>query len=484
MSAAKLTTKGVVYGLEIKAKEGGAWIRVNNVIIGLSIKPDIQYFYLHVDGKSSTLLAFWQYREMIKLVAENAKIKPSEIDKGSIRALVQMHDSLIESHLPPNIWMLLKAEHRATGAYVPHPETVLSKLSAYAFKDVQSYKFAAALLKQFTSYEESARFIFEGEAKTLPELIPLVMDNWRGMLAPSTTGERRAYPALNKTMDDYGNTAPDGLEGAALKEYRKHFPLIRWMGKIPANIFELRRYKLEKALAPEQVRLLLELFETLGQLNGTLRHQEKVYGTDEIRAHWAHVIQNAPVSEIKMLIELDLFARVDRRGGARTNPYKELLVYLRDGARMSNDPFIRYSSLYSMFRASHTAHLEQQRRDDAQRAAQRQQKLMSQKEWMSKETAKPPAELPDAIEGGSVRFLQTVYEIHLEGDDMRHCIATYDSSAVSGSCYLYHVEYKGQMASVEISPTGQLRQIKGPKNTQNLATEWGGRFFIEWLKTW
>lgn len=462
MTAARLTTKGTIYGLEIQAKEGGAWIRVNNVIIGLSIKPDIQYFYLHVDGKSSTLLAFWQYREMIKLVAENAKIKPSEIDKGSIRALVQMHDSLIESHLPPNIWMLLKAQHRATGTYAPHPETVLSKLSAYAFKDVQSYKFAAALLKAFTSYEESARFIFEGEAKTLPELIPLVMDNWRGMLAPSTTGTRRAYHALNLTMDN-------------------------WRGKIPANVFELRRYKLEKALAPEQVRLLLELFDALGQLNGTLLYNDKNYSPDAIRAHWAHVIQNAPVSEIKMLIELDLFQgrqRADlRRGVGSNNPYKELLVYLRDGARMSNDPFIRYSSLYSMFRASHTAHLEQQRRDDAQRAAQRQQKLMSQKEWMSKETAKPPAELPE-FEEGEIRFLSVVIEIEDESDIMNHCVNTYAGSAVSGNCYLFHIDYKGQMATAELRPNGQLQQIKGPKNVQNAACEWGAKRLMEWAAAW
>ena len=102
---------------------------------------------------------------------------------------------------------------------------------------------------------------------------------------------------------------------------------------------------------------------------------------------------------------------------------------------------------------------------------------MKQKEKFGQSTVIPPIPLP---EDKHVKFLQTYGDVVQEGTDMNHCIAGYAPQAVSGSCFLFHVDYKGHKASVEINRFGQLVQAQGVRNTQNKATAYGKRVLGQW----
>lgn len=79
-----------------------------------------------------------------------------------------------------------------------------------------------------------------------------------------------------------------------------------------------------------------------------------------------------------------------------------------------------------------------------------------------------------------VRFLSSVGDVVQEGTDMQHCIAKYAEKAVSGHSYLFHVEHQGERASVEVDWYGHVVQACGPKNEDNVATEWGRTVLGKW----
>ena len=89
----------------------------------------------------------------------------------------------------------------------------------------------------------------------------------------------------------------------------------------------------------------------------------------------------------------------------------------------------------------------------------------------------PPIPLPE-VEG--IRFLATVADAVSEGQQMEHCIASYCEDAVEGRCYLFHVDYQGEQASVEVSPSGKVIQARGPRNCHNKATRWATQVLGQW----
>jgi hypothetical protein len=91
--------------------------------------------------------------------------------------------------------------------------------------------------------------------------------------------------------------------------------------------------------------------------------------------------------------------------------------------------------------------------------------------------ARPPMALP-AHPG--VRFLATVGEIVQEGALMQHCIVSYVPQALAGRCYLFHVEHKGQTASVMVDARGRVVQAHGPHNRPTPAAVWGRRVLGSW----
>jgi len=91
--------------------------------------------------------------------------------------------------------------------------------------------------------------------------------------------------------------------------------------------------------------------------------------------------------------------------------------------------------------------------------------------------ALPPTPLPGVA---GVEFLGTVARIAEEGAAMGNCVASYAESAVTGQCYLFHVEHGGEMATVEVALSGQVSQAEGPRNKPNAAARWGRRQLSQW----
>jgi hypothetical protein len=95
-------------------------------------------------------------------------------------------------------------------------------------------------------------------------------------------------------------------------------------------------------------------------------------------------------------------------------------------------------------------------------------------------TQRPPVALP-ADEG--VEFLGSVAAVCAEAERMAHCVASYIDLAVRGNCYLFHVQYKGEEATVEVGAEGKVRQAQGPRNQRNRAARWGRRVLARWAAT-
>lgn len=94
-----------------------------------------------------------------------------------------------------------------------------------------------------------------------------------------------------------------------------------------------------------------------------------------------------------------------------------------------------------------------------------------------KPTARPAIPLPDLP---GVRFLETAGDVIVEGARMRHCLASYVGKAAMGGCFLFHVDYGGEQATVEVTPDGRVLQSKGPGNRPNRACQWGRRVLAAW----
>lgn len=91
--------------------------------------------------------------------------------------------------------------------------------------------------------------------------------------------------------------------------------------------------------------------------------------------------------------------------------------------------------------------------------------------------AQPPVALPPQPE---IRLITTVDDIRQESIEVNHCVATYADEAISGQCYLFHVDYRGEQATIQLDPDGEIVQASGPRNGHNLAVRWGKRQLKRW----
>jgi hypothetical protein len=94
-------------------------------------------------------------------------------------------------------------------------------------------------------------------------------------------------------------------------------------------------------------------------------------------------------------------------------------------------------------------------------------------------TAAPPVQLPT---DPHVRFLSRVSEISDEGRVMNHCVGSrrYIEKAVNGTGYIFHVDYQGQAATVEVDRWGNVVQAQGPSDHKNAATSYGSTALQNW----
>lgn len=91
--------------------------------------------------------------------------------------------------------------------------------------------------------------------------------------------------------------------------------------------------------------------------------------------------------------------------------------------------------------------------------------------------AQPPIPLP---EQKNIRFLATAKDLKEEGNSMSHCVAGYRHRAKDGKCYLFHVDYRKESATVEVNSAGEVVQAYGPYNERNRACTWGETILSAW----
>lgn len=445
-----LNKKGIV--LKISPVSKGAWISVadgkNSATVGISIRELLQYMYCHSENRNEALIHFFNYRELIKAVIAPLKVDYRQLAPQSVAELIKLHDSLVAAHIPAFVQVLLKAQVSAGYRdYAPINAEIAAQLNHYVLRDVQTYKLAGAVLQHVLKFNPALKL---GSPSSFLDLIAGQMENWRGAL--SDTGQ--PYRALHKTIDT-------------------------WQGKVPKDILGLAAFHLEKPLHSTNVRLLLSLNS---RDNGL---------TAEDKANLIHVIQHTKPRDISMLLQMPQ-VRIRRNGaglayGGNNNgsPYENLINYIRDGVRM-DATFQHMNSLPAMYTRSLRVHEEDERRQANANRIESEARRKGQAEWMATKTAPLPFPLPEKLKekGASIRFLDTVGAVHEESDVMGHCIHSYSKDAVAGNCYLFHVEFDGEMASAEVSPQGAVRQVRGPHNNMNEACDYAGKVLREWISDW
>ncbi len=96
-------------------------------------------------------------------------------------------------------------------------------------------------------------------------------------------------------------------------------------------------------------------------------------------------------------------------------------------------------------------------------------------------TAIPPIDLTKLDK--SVKLIKNVGELHDEGAQMGHCVASYASSAVKGYSYIFSISREGERATVELcSNPWQINQSRGPHNQANKASKWAEKYFYNFIK--
>lgn len=72
----------------------------------------------------------------------------------------------------------------------------------------------------------------------------------------------------------------------------------------------------------------------------------------------------------------------------------------------------------------------------------------------------------------TLEHIATLERLQREGEEMRHCVASYAASAATGELFLFHVRVDQHRATVETDPGGTVLQAYGPMNTSNPASRW------------
>ena len=299
----------------------------------------------------------------------------------------------------------------------------------YVLNDVLRYRAAAIALAYLQSdlwrplvrVEQAAENLSSsGMAEVSEPPVAELLDamaHWRGLFSP----DGRPYRSLNRTLMNLPPDVPPELV-CQLSRIRLERPLVNWL-----ELTTLMLYVSTANAAPPEA------------------------GLNRFR-----IFHHATAAEIADAI---------RRIGTCTN--RELHPRRPDDLRFA----IRYLCDYpEPYHGTLGGLVDRVIR--WHRRAHERQRLEEFVAWMGgpdRPTARPPIPLP-AVPG--VTFLATVGEVVEEGARMKHCIATHAPEAIKGRCFLFHVDYQGERASVEVSPEGEITDAEGPRNTKNAAVEW------------
>lgn len=102
----------------------------------------------------------------------------------------------------------------------------------------------------------------------------------------------------------------------------------------------------------------------------------------------------------------------------------------------------------------------------------------------------PNLSIPLDSEG--INYLDCSDKLMAEGNQMHHCVASYSDACIKGNSLIFHVDYKNERATVEVSkqldpfgtnlPKYYIRQAYGPCNQKNYASAYGERELQKYCK--
>ena len=268
------------------------------------------------------------------------------------------------------------------------------------------------------------------------------MSHWRDLFAPDGMG---AYAALNKTLTNL----PGGIPPRLLSQLREVV--------LPRPIFnrlELAATILAGARTKDNLHVFAhatadEIKEAMRRISADRHRQAEIHRAEMIRqypdAGWEHAPLPDPLSTRRIY---DITTAVH---------------YLLDFPDVHNGRLLGLTEKAIRWHGI----------DGREREARKTIKRFGSE----RNVALPPIPLPN-VEG--IRFLGTVGDVVTEGEQMQHCIASYSENAVEGRCFLFHAEYQGATATIEVSHTGRVMQAHGPRNCNNKATLWGEDVLAQW----
>jgi hypothetical protein len=290
------------------------------------------------------------------------------------------------------------------------------------------------LISDIFKYRSAALAVLFGESEEW-------IKNWKTVF--STDG---AYTSLNKTL----TKLPGGIPPALI-------------------VNNLRNIRL-----PEPVTSRIRLYAYL-----RLSENPRFYANEELINSWMKIILRSTDDEIKQAVRLVLTAfpnkfTKDLRSGLEVGRAFGLMYdYLGSWDNISMLGLARRTIEYHN-------NIELQRRlQEEERVRQWTRRAKENEKLTQSNTALPKIELP---KDKHINLISTYRDVVEEGRLMNHCIAQYAERAVRGQCYLFHVDYNDEMASVEVSPTGFVKQSYGPHDTINSASEYGRRVLSQWAK--
>ncbi len=285
--------------------------------------------------------------------------------------------------------------------------------------------------------------------------------HWRDHLSP--TG--KAYHALNVTLD-HAKRIPSVLLVSRLPSIKLKKPLTeRWqvIAVLSAfrNLYDVNDFDPLNGLDPENVP------------------NERNIRRKEVLAHNANLFYHATRKQMHAVIK-----RINRYRHwdvtlRKMSDIQRVVMFLLDYPEKHNGNIVGLSERSIEYHR----HIKERRLE-----AYRAHILDAKKSFVNKVNAVPPIPLPE-IEG--IQFLATVDDLFAESERMAHCVYDYDHLTTNGYAFIFHIEYQGEMATIQLNMQGQIVQIAGYDNElmtedgkPNPAIQWGKQQLYKWAKPW
>lgn len=275
----------------------------------------------------------------------------------------------------------------------------------------------------------------------------------------------------------YGNwdTKEDWI--SSFSECGRYRSLNKTLSNLPYNIPNWSLPNLKSVKMSQAITSRLKLMLYLEIIMGT--PEDWFFGEETFREKKLHILERSTEEDCKKAVKFmwNYFPSPKSGDFRSTRDIKRIMNLIVDRTP-SNDKI----SLMSWARESELYHhdLELQRRIQQQEAEERDRRYKEEsKRIKESSTAVPPITLP---ENPNIKFLDTYQSVVEEGNTMGHCIASYAEKAVKGGCYLFHVDYNGEPASVEVSPDGYVLQSYGKRDVINEASEYAKKELSKWAK--